>query len=89
MANFDTANTKRESIKQANNLLDHVRSLYASGVQIQTLLALYQAGTDPAFNAAINAIYTAPERQELAVMLAQINSLVTDWTANHAGAVGA
>jgi hypothetical protein len=88
VANFDTSLTKHESVKQANNLLDHVRSLYASGKQIQTLLALYQANTDPAFTNAINALYTASERTELGVMLAQINTLVSDWAVNHAGAVG-
>lgn len=88
MANFDTAITKREAVKQANNLLDLVQHMYQSGKQIQTLMALYQATTDPAFNAAINALFTSGERAELAVMLGQVNSLVTDWTTNHAGAVG-
>jgi hypothetical protein len=87
MANFDTSQARRESVKQANNLLDLIRSLYQSGKQIQVLLALYQANTDPAFNAAINALYTSSERAELAVMLGQVNQLVTDWTNNHAGAV--
>ncbi len=49
MANFDSSTAKRESVKQANNLLDLIRDVYASGKQIQTLLALYQANTDPAF----------------------------------------
>ena len=88
MANFDTANARHESLKQANNLLDHIRNLYASGTQIQASLALYQAGTDPAFNAAINAIYNAAERTELGVMLGQVNTLINDWTVNHAAAVG-
>lgn len=88
MANFDSANAKHETVRNANNLLDHVRNLYAAGKEIQTLMALYQANSDPAFTAAINALYTTAERQELGVMLGQVNTLVNDWTANHAGAVG-
>jgi len=87
MANFDSANTRRESVRNANNLLDLIRDVYQSGKQIQTLLALYQANSDPTFTAAVNALYSGPERAELAVMLGQINTLVTDWTNNHAGAV--
>lgn len=87
MANFDQANQRREAVKGANNLLDLIRNLYESGRQIQALLALYQAGSDPTFNAAINALYTTAERAELAAMLAQVNTLVTDWQTNHAGAV--
>jgi hypothetical protein len=89
LANFDTSQAKRESVKQANNLLDLIRSVYANGKQIQTLLALYQAGSDPAFNAAINALYTAGERTELNAMLTQVNTLVNDWAANHITAAGA
>ena len=88
MANFDTSNARRESVRQANNLLDYIRSHYASGKQIQYLLALYQANTDPVFTASVNVLYTASERSELAVMLGQVNTLVGDWTTNHAGAVG-
>lgn len=87
MANFDGSQAKRESVKLANNLHDHLRSHYESGVQIQTALALYQAGTDPVFNATIGALYSAAERAELAVMLNQVNDLVSDWSANHAGAI--
>lgn len=88
MANFDTSATRRESVKQANNLLDLVLHVYQSGKQVQTLLALFQAGTDPTFNAAVSALYSAAERQELATMLAQINTLITDWETNHRNAIG-
>jgi hypothetical protein len=90
MANFDGAITRPKiaSVQQATNLLDLIGQVYHAGKQIQTLLALYQANTDPAFTGAINALYTASERTELGVMLAQINTLVADWAVNHAGAVG-
>lgn len=88
MANFDSALAKQLTIRNAIGLLPALQSVYASGKQAQALLALYQANTDPAFTAAINALYTASEKTELGVMLAQINALVTDWELSHRGAIG-
>jgi hypothetical protein len=88
MANFDAATQKQTAVLSAIGLLPALQSMYASGKQAQALLALYQSGTDPAFNAAVNALYTASERTELGVMLGHVNTLITTWTNNHAGAVG-
>lgn len=88
MANFDTAAAKEQSVRDANNLLAHIRGLYSSCKSAQELMTRYQAATDPTFNGAVNALYTAGERQELNVMLGQVNSLVTDWESNHRGAIG-
>lgn len=87
MANFDNSATKRESVHAANNLLSNIRNMYLIGKDIQALLNRYQAGTDPVFNAAVNALYTASERTELGAMLAQVNALVSDFETNHAGAI--
>ena len=89
MANFDTSATRRESVKSANNLLPHIQHIYQSCKSAQTLLALYQAGTDATFNAAVNALFTSAERTELGQMLADINTLVTAWEANHGSAIAA
>jgi hypothetical protein len=88
MANFDTHQDKANAVRRAMNVLAQVRSVYESGKLVQQALALYQAGTDPAFNAAINALFSSAERAELGVMLNQINTLITDWEANHMGAIG-
>lgn len=88
MANFDsTTQTKRDSIYRAAGLLDRVRAVYGAAKGVQSEMALYQAGTDPTFNAAINALFSPAERQELGQMLSQINNLVQDWEANHVGAI--
>lgn len=83
MANFDTAQAKRESVRNANNLLDFIQHIYQSSKQVQALLALYTAGTDPTFTAAINALYSGGERTELGAMLTDINTLIAVWEANH------
>lgn len=88
MANFDGYENKANAARRAFNLLAQIRNIYESGKQVQAALTLYQAGSDVAFNAAINAIFTTAERQELGQMLSQINALITDWEANHAGALG-
>lgn len=87
MANFDGSTAKAQSVRDANNLLALFQSIYQTGKTIQTLMALYQAGTDPTFNGAINSLFTTSERQELAQMQNQVNSLVVDWEANHSGAI--
>jgi Na+-translocating ferredoxin:NAD+ oxidoreductase RnfG subunit len=88
MANFDNSAAKRNSTRDANNLLALFQNIYTNGKAIQTLMALYQANTDPTFNGAVNALFTQSERQELLTMQNQVNALITDWTANHAGALG-
>jgi hypothetical protein len=90
MANFDTTTRARiDSVQAASGLLTRVHALYVHAKEMQSLLARYQAGTDAAYIAAVNAMYTAAERQELAAMLQQANALVSDWEANHAGVIGA
>jgi hypothetical protein len=88
MANFDSATQKADSIREANNLLAHLRGIYQSCKAAQTTMQRYQANTDPVMNGAINAMYNAAERAEMGQMLNQVNSLVTDWEGNHAGAIG-
>ena len=87
MADFSAIKTKRSSINNAYRLLDYVRGTYNAAKQAQTLLQLFQAGTDPTFNTAVNALFTAAQRTELAAMLTQINALVSDWETNHASAI--
>lgn len=87
MANFDTSGPKRASVREAANLLSLIQATYAEMKIVQASLAKYQANSDPAFNAAINALFSASERSELGQMLAGINILVTDWETNHAGAL--
>lgn len=87
MANFDTSDPKISSVNQATSLLNDVRSLYNQAKSVQAKLALYTAATDPAFNAAINALFSTAERTELGQMLNQINTLVTAWETNNRGAL--
>jgi hypothetical protein len=83
---FDLAT--RQSQYQAISLLDQVRSIYSQCKNAQANLVLYQAGTNAAFNAAINTLHPPAERTELNQMLTQINSLITDWETNHADVIG-
>lgn len=87
MANFDNSAAKLQSIRDAANLLQLFRALYSQAKLIQTALTLYQANTDPVFNAAVNALFSTSERSELNTMAQQINTLVTDWETNHIGAL--
>lgn len=85
---FDNSNQKLQSARDATNLLQLFRGLYAQAKIIQAALALYQSNTDPVFNNAVNALFSANERNELGTMANQINALVTDWETNHSTALG-
>lgn len=85
---FENTTTMLESVKAAQQLILDLRSIYQSSKLVQIKLALYQAGTDAVFNAAINALFNASERNDLSNMLTDINTLVTHWEANHKAALG-
>ena len=80
---FETTQTKVRAVGRAGNVLGLLRTVYAHSAELVDMLATYQAGTDPALNAAMNAVYSAGERQELATMIGQLATLKTDWEANH------
>lgn len=83
MADFDTSIAKAASVKKAANILPNIQAAYESLKTVQSLLALYVAGTDPAFNAMVNQIFTSAERAKLAAMGTGANTLVTDWETNY------
>lgn len=85
---FETIVVTLESVKASWQLIFDLRSIYQACKLMQVKLALYQAGTDPAFNATINAIFSVQERQELGNILSDINTMVTDWETNHRAAIG-
>lgn len=88
MANFDqTTRDKISSVHQASRIQQIIFSVYAQAKAAQAMLTLYLGGTDPVFNAAINAMLTTGERTELGQMLSQINGLCQDWEANHASVI--
>ena len=80
---FETAQTKIRAVGRAGNVLGLLRTIYAHTSELSDMLATYQAGTDPALNAALNAVYTVGERAELAAMIGQLNTLKADWEGAH------
>lgn len=85
---FETTSIKIRAVNRAGNVLGRLRTLYSTAKESQAALALYQASTDPAFNAAVEALFSGAERAELGLMLGDINTLVTAWETNHAAALG-
>ena len=61
-----------------------VRTIYADISDLAAVLALYQSGADPVFNAAFNVLFGAAERAEVATVIGQLRALKSDWEANHA-----
>jgi hypothetical protein len=88
MADFSTADARFASAQSAGMLLQNIRSLYQIGKQIAAVKAQYQAGTDPALNAMLDAFYTGPQSAELVQMINQVTTLTNDWETNHKSAIG-
>lgn len=88
---FDTATTRITSVNRVALVLSKIRSVNAFAHDLNDALLLYQSGTDPAFNAAFDAIFNvAADRSELGTMIQQLRNLaITDWEANHPGVIGA
>lgn len=85
MANFDPATrAKIASVYTASRLIQVVYSVYIQAKSATTLIDLYAANTDPVFVAAVNAMLSTQERQELNQALTAIRALVTDLETNHA-----
>jgi hypothetical protein len=88
MADFTPTIQTIQSVNKAAGLLNAVRSVYGQAKAVQELMALYQAGTDTAFNAAVNAMFNSAQRTELADMLTDTNALVSNWETDHRSALG-
>lgn len=90
MALFDISLSKCLSVSHATDILSNIRAAYAAAKLVNDLMAMYQANgsSDAAFHAAVNAIFTTAERQELAAVAAHFAALVSELEANHAAAIG-
>ena len=88
MANFDQATrSKIESVHTASRLIQIIYSAYTQAKSAQALLNLYTSASDPAFNAAVNAMLVSAERTEVGQVLGAFNALVTDLETNHAALI--
>lgn len=87
---FDTAQQRIDAVGRVGNILGTLRTVHHFALLLRDARALYQAGTDPAFNAAFDAIFNAAgDRSELSTMIVQLTALViTDWEASHGGVLG-
>lgn len=88
MADFSNIDAKEESVNKATSVRNGVKTLYSQGKNVRTLMDLYTANTDPVFNAAINAIYSAAQRSELNVVRGKIDAFLDDLETNHASLIG-
>jgi hypothetical protein len=92
LANFDNNVARQQAVERANGMVSSIQSAVAQMRVIRDSLTLYQANTDPLFNAAVNARYTAGvsgERAELATVIGKFNTLLADLDANHAAVLQA
>ena len=67
------------SFYDAANFVDMLRGTYQQAKTARNKIALYQAGTDPSFNAAINAIIPPADRARIAAMKPQLDALLAAW----------
>lgn len=67
------------SFYDAANFIDMLRGTYQQAKTANAKISLYQAGTDPSFNAAINAIIPPVDRQRIATMKTHLETLLAAW----------
>jgi ABC-type transport system substrate-binding protein len=87
MGNFDQAAARLQSFYDAQNVPRMYRGIYDQSKVLITFMTRYQVANDPPFNAAIDALFTSAERNELGAMLAAVQALINDWETNHPAAV--
>jgi len=88
MAVFDQATQdKLDAVRMASGVLDRMRAAYGAARGAQEAVLLYNAGTNPAFNAAMNALYTNAQLVEFGVIGQRFNTLLVDGDANHASLI--
>lgn len=83
MAIFDNNADRQAAVERANGMVSSIQSATAQMRVIKASLTLYQGGSDPLFNSAVNARFTAAERTELASVIGLFNTLLTELDANH------
>lgn len=88
MADFTNTDSTIQSVSQATSLLNAVRSAYSQDKAVQALMNKYAAGTDLAFNKAIDAMFSSAQRTEFADVLTDVNARVADWETNHRSLLG-
>ena len=86
MADFTNLKDKIKNLDDAENLLAVFRIMYQDAKTVRSLLARYQS--DPAYKAAVDYVFSLEQRQELAGMIASVNTLLADWERTHASVLG-
>lgn len=81
---YEQADQRIAAVAMAANVRGRIRTIYADISDLAAVLALYQSGADPVFNAAFNVLFGAAERAEVATVIGQLRALKSDWEANHA-----
>jgi hypothetical protein len=88
MADFSAFRARRRAFDHAAQLVDRVLAVYSTSAAVRDILATYQAGTDAALNAAIDATFTGPQKTELGQIAALMATLATSMETDHAGVLG-
>ena len=81
---YEQVDQRIAAVAMAANVRGRIRTIYADISDLAAVLALYQSGADPVFNAAFNVLFGAAERAEVATVIGQLRALKSDWEANHA-----
>lgn len=81
---FEGLVRKASANARANQVLADARNAYQGLVRVRDHLALYQAGTDVEFTAAVDGFFSPEERMELGAIAVKMTALVEDLAANHA-----
>lgn len=84
MSRYTVIRGRMDKYNQAAAILPQLQALYAQAQTIVATVELYQAGTDAAFNSAVDDVFSVAERTKLAQIATNLRTLITAWQTNHA-----
>jgi hypothetical protein len=87
MADFTPFDVRRNRFERAASIVDRVRAGYNVARGVRDFIALYQAGTDADLVAAVDAVYTPAQKQELNTVATKMAAFATDMETNHASLI--
>jgi hypothetical protein len=85
MPDYSSARQEIENRRQAEELLKQIRRIFDVARSVSVKFNRYLDGTDPDFNAVMDASYSSAERAELNQMLTPLTTMIEDWETNHFG----
>ena len=79
MPDYTAVQARLTSESEAAAIQEKLKAVYRQAKEVSGLIGRYQGGADTVFNAAVDSIFSAGERGEIAQMITACNTLTAAW----------